>query len=171
MPWRDEWKAFPNEDWYNGDNELIDRVFVQERRNELAASHHADGLGWLAAKAFGKRTNRLRDEFDASRHGCRRRLAREHVVPVARAEGCAHLDTQVEGLATEELGVDRAREFRHAVEPFRGGPTREPVQAAVGTGDVAVSACCGMGDDLSFLCHVDTDCAGAAQAVQGWWKE
>src|SRR5258708_7467047 len=164
MSWRDKWNAFPNEDWYNGENEFVDRVFVQERRNELPATHHPDVLAWLTAEEFGKRTNRLRDEFDASRHGCRRRLAREYVVPVARAEGCAHLDTQVQGLATEELGVGRARGLRHAVDPFRGGPTREPVQAAGGAGGVAVSACCDMDDDLSFLCHVDTDCACAAQA-------
>jgi len=48
-------------------------------------------------------------------------LAGEHVVPCRRAEGCAHLDTQVEGLATEDLGVDRTHEFGHTVEPFRAG--------------------------------------------------
>src|SRR5439155_491613 len=132
MPRRDEWNAFPNEDWYNGDYEFIDRVFVQKRRDELPATHHPDVLARLIAEAFGKGTDRLRDELDASRHGRRGRLAREHIVPVVRAKGCAHVDTHVEGLAPEELGIDRAREFGHAVEPFRGGPAREPVEAAVG---------------------------------------
>src|SRR4051794_34838519 len=71
MPWRDEWNAFPTEDWDNGDNEFVDRVLVQERRNELPATHHPDVLAWLIAEAFGKSTNRLRDEFDACRHGWR----------------------------------------------------------------------------------------------------
>ena len=82
MTWRDERNAFPNEDWNNGDNEFVDRVFIQERRNELPATHHPDILAGLVAETFGKRTNRLRDEFDASRYGCRRRLAREHVMPI-----------------------------------------------------------------------------------------
>ena len=78
-------------------------------------------------------------------------------IDTSAMERCAHLDTQVERLAAEELGVDRARKFWHAVEPFRGGPTREPVEAAVGPGDVAVSACCDVDDDLSFPCHVGID--------------
>src|ERR1700681_2863690 len=93
MPWRDEWNAFPYEDWYNADDEFVDNVFVQKRRDDLPASHHPDVLARLVAEAFGKRTNRLRDKFDAGGHGCRGRLAGEHVVPVDSAEVCAHLDT------------------------------------------------------------------------------
>src|SRR5713226_4385921 len=63
----------------NCNNEFVDRVFVQERRNELSAAHHPDVLAWLIADALGERSNRLRDEFDTYRHRCRRWLAREHV--------------------------------------------------------------------------------------------
>ncbi len=82
MPQRDEGSARPNEDWYNSDNEFVDRVFVQKRRDELPATHHPDVLARLIAEAFGKRTDRLRDELDAGRHGRRWRPAREHIVPV-----------------------------------------------------------------------------------------
>ena len=71
MPQRDEGSARPNEDWYNSDNEFVDRVFVQKRRDELPATHHPDVLARLIAEAFGKRTDRLRDELDAGRHGRR----------------------------------------------------------------------------------------------------
>src|ERR1700730_14116789 len=62
MPWRDEWNAFPYEDWYNAAGGFVDNVSVQKRRDGLPASHHPDVLARLVAEAFSKRTNRLRDE-------------------------------------------------------------------------------------------------------------
>ena len=47
---------------------------------------------------------------------------------------------------------------------FRGGPTREPVEAAVGAGDVAISACRDMDDDLSFLCRSAQDIGARSDA-------
>jgi hypothetical protein len=75
---------------------------------------------------------------------------------VVSAEVRAEFETPVECLATDDLGVDRANELRHTVEPFRGRPAREPVEVSVGAGNVAVSACCDMDDNLSCLCHVGT---------------
>lgn len=60
----------------------------------------------------GKGPDRLRDELDAGRHGRGSRPAREHIMHIMYLKVRAHLRAQVEGLATENLGVDRARKFR-----------------------------------------------------------
>src|SRR5438105_1945928 len=91
MPGRDEWNAFADEDGYDADDEFVDGAFVQKRRDEPPASHQPDVLARLLAEAFGKRANRLRDEFDTGGHGCGRRRSGEHVVRIVRIEVCAHL--------------------------------------------------------------------------------
>jgi hypothetical protein len=65
MPRCKEGNAFPDEDWHNGDDELVDRVLVQEGPDDLASAHHPDVLASLRAEAFGKGTDRLVGRADS----------------------------------------------------------------------------------------------------------
>ena len=69
------------------------------------------------------------------------------------AEVRAHLDTQVESFSTDNLGVDGAHEFGQAVKPFGRRPVCQPVDIAVGSSDVTISARRNVNDDLSLLWH------------------
>jgi len=47
---RDQWNPVPNEHWGHGDDELVDRVRVKKRSDELATAHQPDILAWLFSK-------------------------------------------------------------------------------------------------------------------------
>jgi hypothetical protein len=51
MPGCDKGDAFPNEHWYDGDDELVNRVLVKEGPDYLPSAHHPDVLASLLAKA------------------------------------------------------------------------------------------------------------------------
>jgi hypothetical protein len=76
-----------------------------------------------------------------------------------RAEARAHLQTPVEGLATEDLGVDGALEFRQTVEALLSRPTRQPIQVAIEPSDVTVCACRDVDDDLPRRHDISHFCA------------
>src|ERR1700716_97003 len=105
MPRCEKGNTFPDEGWHDSDDELIDRALVQEGSDYLAAAHHPDVLARLRAEAFGKGTERLGDEVDPCRHRSSPRPPREHIVHGICTEARAHLQTPVEGLAAEDLGV------------------------------------------------------------------
>src|SRR5689334_4717326 len=107
-----KWNALPDERRHDADNELVNRALVKEGPDDLTSAHHPDVLASLLAEAFGKGPDRLGDELDADRHGCKGRPAGEHIMHVTCREARAHLHTQVEGLAAENLGIDSARKFR-----------------------------------------------------------
>jgi len=67
----------------------------------------------------------------------------------AGAEARAELQTPIEGLATENLGVDGALEFRETVEALWGRPFRQPIEVAIEPSDEAVRARCDVYDDFS----------------------
>src|ERR687887_509636 len=73
MPRCNEGNAFPDERRHDGDNELVNRVLVEEGPDDLTSAHHPDVLASLLAEAFGKDADRVRHELDAGRHGCRSR--------------------------------------------------------------------------------------------------
>jgi hypothetical protein len=52
MPGRDQRDALADEYGHDADDELIDRVFVQERRDEIASAHHPDVLALLVPQTF-----------------------------------------------------------------------------------------------------------------------
>ena len=106
MPRRNEGNAFPDKGRHDAHDELIDRVLVKEGPDDFTSAHHPDILAGLLAEAFCKSTDWLLDELDPGGHGRRGRPAREHIMHVICAEARAHLDAQVEGLATEDLGID-----------------------------------------------------------------
>jgi hypothetical protein len=132
--------AFADERRDEADDEVIDRSFVEERSDQLAAAHHPHILSGLSAHLFSERMYRLRYETDADGDRWRGRLTREHVVHVICAEVRPHLDTQVECLSTENLRVHRAHEFWQTVETFRRRTIRQPVDVAVRSSDVTISA-------------------------------
>src|SRR5947209_6818728 len=163
MPRCKEGNAFPDEGWHEGDDELVNRVLVQEGRDDLASTHHPDVLAGLRAEALGEGSDRLGDEVNAGGHGSRRRPPREHIVHGPCTEACAHLETPVEGLAAEDFGIGGALEFRQTVEALWSRPIRQPIEIAVWTRHVAVRARRNIHDDLS-LCHA-TPCLQAESTV------
>jgi hypothetical protein len=64
-------------------------------------------------------------------------------------EARAHLQATVEGLAAKDLGIGGALEFRQTVEAFWSWPFRQPIEIAIGSSNVAVSARRDV-DDKSF---------------------
>jgi len=150
MPRCKKGNTFPDEGWHDGDDELVNRGLVQEGPDDLASAHHPDVLASLRAEAFGKGTDRLGDEVDARGHGSRRPPPREHIVHGICTEACAHLQTPVEGLAAEDLGIGGALEFRETVEALWSWPFRQPIEIAIGSSHVAVRARRNIDDDFSL---------------------
>ena len=142
--------AFADERRDEADDELIDRTFIEEGSDELAAAHHPQILSGLSAQPFREPTYRLRYETDADRDRWRWRLTREHVVHVICTEARAHLDTQVECLSAENLRVDRAHEFWQTIKTFRRRTIRQPVDVSVRSSDVTISARRDVNDDFSL---------------------
>ena len=161
MPRRHEGNAFPDERRHDGDDELVNRVLVKEGPDDLASAHHPDVLASLLAQAFGKGPDRLCDELDAGGRRCRGRPAREHIMHVIRAKARAHLHTQVEGLAAENLGVNGARKFRQTVEALWGRTSCQPIKIAIGSSDVAVRAGRNIDDDFSLWHNVPLTVSGS----------
>src|SRR2546426_10566142 len=75
-----EGNAFADEGWHDGDDELVNRVLVQEGPDDLASAHHPDVLASVRAESFGKSADRPGDEADAGGHGSRRRPTGEHIM-------------------------------------------------------------------------------------------
>src|SRR5262245_19347741 len=153
MPRCKERNPFPDEDRYDGHDELVNRALVEEGADDLAAAHHPDVLASLRTEAFDKGTDRLGNEFDAGGHGRRRRVPGKHVVPGTCTEARAQLPTPVERLAAENLGIDGALKVRQTVEAFWSRPFCEPIEIAVGPGHVAVRARRDVHDGFSLGHH------------------
>src|SRR5260221_14168365 len=122
--------SFADERRDDADDELIDRTFIEEGSDELAAAHHPDILSGLSAHLFRERTYLLRYETDTDGNRGRGRLTRQHVVHVICAEVRARLDTEVECRSIENLRVDRPHEFCQTVKTFRRRTIRQPVDVA-----------------------------------------
>src|SRR5689334_13834342 len=103
-----KWNALPDERRHDADNELVDCALVKEGPDDLTSAHHPDVLARLLAEAFGKGPDRFGDEFDAGRNRRSGRPAREDIMHFICAETRAQLHTDVEGLATENPGIDGA---------------------------------------------------------------
>src|SRR5947209_4358420 len=132
--------AFPNEGRHDADYELVDRPLIQEGPDDLASAHQPDVLASLLAHALRKGPNRFRHKLDTGRHRRGRGVPRKHIMHVTWAKARTHLHTLVEGFAAKDLGVDGAREFRQTVEAFGSRTPRQPIEIAIRSSDVAVSA-------------------------------
>src|SRR5215472_6876171 len=150
MPRCKKGNTLPDKGWHDSDDELVDRGLVQEGPNDLASAHHPNVLASLRAQPFGKGTDRLGDEGDACWNGSRRRPPREHIVHGIRTEARAHLQTPVEGLAAEDLGIGGALEFRETVEALWSRPFRQPVEISIASSHVAVRARRNIHDEFSL---------------------
>ena len=72
MPRRHKRNPFSDEDRNYVDVKLVNFTGIEERGNQLAATHHPDLFARRRAQALRKRLHRLRHEIDASRRACRR---------------------------------------------------------------------------------------------------
>src|SRR5215467_6604113 len=106
MPRCNEGNAFPYQYRHDVDDELVNCTLVKEGPNDFTSTHHPDVLACLLAEALGKGPDRFRDKLDPGGDGYRGSPTREDVVYVLRCEARTHLHTQVEGLATQNFGVD-----------------------------------------------------------------
>ena len=61
----DERNSFPDEDGDNVDNELIDFLLIQKRRDDPAAAHHPNIFARLRAQSLRESPDRLADELDS----------------------------------------------------------------------------------------------------------
>src|SRR5690242_7167232 len=62
---RDQWNAIPNEYRHHRDDEFVDRLRIEERRDELSAAHQPDVLARLRSELADDRVDRPTREFDA----------------------------------------------------------------------------------------------------------
>src|SRR5262245_21426893 len=147
----DEGNALADERGDDADDELVNGVRVKKRRDDLAAAHHPDILPGPLAEAFDECANRLRDEFDAGRDRGRSRASRKHVVHVIAGEPGAQLYAEVERLAADDLRIDGPRKGRQTIETLWSWPARQPIEAAVASGDEAIGARRDVDDDLPLL--------------------
>jgi hypothetical protein len=173
MPWRDQTDAFPDKHRYDGDDEFIDRVLVEKGRDDFTPAHQPDILAGLPAYPFGKCADWLLDELNAGRRGWRGRPAGKHMNVIC-LEARAHLDAPVECLTAEDLGIDGPRKLGQTVEALWSRPARQPVETAIGAGDVAVSARRDVDDNLSsshgatFETRADTNSQRPLRFAQTW---
>src|SRR5438105_2855029 len=172
MPRRHEGNPRADEYRNHMDVELVDLAGVEEGGDQPSAAHHPDVLARLGAQTSGKGLYGLGHEFHAW-HRSPGWLPREHVVCELRVEESLRLASlrvvaqkPVVGLAAPQDGVDRRVELAHAVVDGVGPPI-EPLDVAVGPGDVAVRARRDVGDDLSSGCHEGFTMGFAVTLVRG----
>src|SRR4051812_20821613 len=118
----DERDAVADEDGHDADHELVDRLCIEERGDDLAAAHEPDVLARLRPQSAHERADCLVHELDAARHAGRWRLVREDDRPLRPIELAAELEAFLISLSAEYVGVDRLHEIAHAVEAIRLGP-------------------------------------------------
>src|SRR5687768_9035701 len=80
--------------------------------DEVPTAHHPNVLALSVFQALRERTDGAIEEFNTSRHGCRRRLSRKYVVAI---ELRAHTQTQIVCLPAQQLRVDGLHESSHPV--------------------------------------------------------
>jgi len=76
-----QWNAIPDKYWGNADDELVDRLRVKKRGDELAAAHQPDILARLLSKTAHEWANCIVHEFHAWRGVRWRRMTGENDVP------------------------------------------------------------------------------------------
>src|SRR5205085_8505801 len=91
----------------------------------------------------------------AARRGSRSRVPGKDDVPVL-VEFRAERQADLIRLPAKQHRIDRLHEGVHAVEPFRSGTGRQPVEIAIGTRDVAIRARGNVNDDLAARPHTAT---------------
>src|SRR5438309_11481678 len=98
MPPRYQGDAVPNENGGHTDDELVDRLRVKKRGDDLATAHQPDILACVLSKTIHERTDCIVHELHAWRYVGWRRMTREDDVPIFRVELRSHAQTRFVGL-------------------------------------------------------------------------
>src|SRR5215471_18757073 len=92
-----QWNAVPNKHRGHADDELVDRVLVKKRRDDLPAAHHPDILAWLLSKAAYEGADCTAGELHGWRGIGWRRVAGENDGPIPCVELRSHAQAQFVG--------------------------------------------------------------------------
>src|SRR5580765_2984734 len=148
MAWRDQWDTLADKYRNDTHDEVVDHAFVQEGRDDVPTAHQPDVLALFLLQALREGANGGIDEFNASRHRCRWRLSRKHVVAI---ECGAQLHADLVRLAAQHLRVDRPHELSHSIESLGSWAACQPFEVAVWSGDITVRAGCDVDDNLPLF--------------------
>src|SRR6266513_4938542 len=153
MPPRYQGDAVPNEDGGHNDDELVDRLRVKKRGDDLATAHQPDIPARLLSKTAHEWADCIVHELDAWRGVSGRRMTGENDAPTLRVELCPHSQAHLVGLPAKHLRVHRPHEGVHAIETFWCRAGRQPFEITVGTRDITVRAGPDVDDDFATLRH------------------
>src|SRR5947207_4518815 len=96
-----QWDAVTNENGHHTDDELVDRLRVKKRGDDLATAHQPDILARLLSKAAHEWTNCIVHELHASRGVGWRRMTGEDDAPTLRVEPRPHAQAHLVGLPSK----------------------------------------------------------------------
>jgi len=131
-------------------DELVDLVLVDECPDQCSAAHHPDVLAPLSPEMFRERRWLFTDEFHSRCPDQASRISGKDVVFGLRLESGSVLKAELICLSPKHDRIDRSAECSHAVVTSRPW-TIQPINAAVGASNEAVSTC---GDVYNNLSHV-----------------
>src|SRR5205807_8087450 len=97
---RYQWDAVPNENGDHTDDELVDRLRVKKRGDDLAAPHQPDILARPRSKATHESPDGIVHALHASR-GVRWRMAGENDAPTLRGEPRPHPQAHLAALPAQ----------------------------------------------------------------------
>ena len=149
-PRAQEWNALPNERWHYMNDELVDLVLVDECPDQCSTAHHPDVLAPLSPEMFRERRWLFTDELHSRCPDQASRISGKDVVFGLRPESGSVLKAELICLSPKHDRIDRSAECPHAVVTSRLW-TIQPINAAVGASNEAVSTC---GDVHNNLSHV-----------------
>src|SRR5882724_856260 len=147
-----EWNALPNERWHYMNDELVDLVLVNECPDQCSTAHHPDVLARLSPETFRERRWLFTDELHSRCPDQASRISGKDVVFGLCPESGSVLKAELICLSPKRDRIDRSAERPHAVVTSRPR-TIQPINAAVGASNEAVSTC---GDVHNNLSHVDS---------------
>src|SRR5438034_1867812 len=100
---RYQWDAVPKENGGHTDDELVDRLRVKKRGNDLATAHQPDILARLLSKTAHEWANCTVHELHAWRGVGWSRMTGEDDVPILRVELRPHVQAHLVGLPAKQL--------------------------------------------------------------------
>src|SRR6266498_4708801 len=145
-----EWNALPNERWHYMNDELVDLVLVDECPDQCSTAHHPDALAALSPEMFRERRWLFTDELHSRCPDQASRISGKDIVFGLRSESGSVLKAELICLSPKHDRIDRSAECSHAIVTSRLW-TIQPINAAVGASNEAVSTC---GDVHNNLSHV-----------------
>src|SRR5688572_10329494 len=148
-----QWNAVPDKHRNHADDELVDRLLVEEGPDELTAAHQPDILAGLFAKAAHEWADGAVHKFHSWWGVGRWRLMREHDGAASRVELCSQFQAHLIRLSANNRRVNRLRELVHTVEAGGSGSGCQPPEIPVRSCDITVGAGRDVDDDVAALRH------------------